>query len=179
MIPIILLVSIAKYRVWANFSDQLGALCSRLPILFTSTRRRPARPASVSRPAYCVNVMNFHRFIYPAILVTAAFGIASPGNQARAQDLGQPVAADDRVSLFAAVEPADHPSQNHVARTGMTPQELRTARAIYRTNQRVARLEHNLWIGHEPLRPRWNSIPMMTSRYSNPKFYVPVYIYNR
>jgi hypothetical protein len=61
----------------------------------------------------------------------------------------------------------------------MTPQQLRTARAIYRANQRVARMEHNLWMGHEPLRPRWNSIPMMSSRYTNPKFYVPVYIYNR
>jgi hypothetical protein len=89
--------------------------------------------------------------------------------------LQTPAEAEQRVSLF---DQRDDPSEDYVRRR-MTPQELRTARAIYRANQRVARLEHNLWIGHEPLRPRWNAVPMMSSRYTNPKFYVPVYIYNR
>ena len=42
--------------------------------------------------------------------------------------------------------------------------ELRQARAMYRSQQRIQRLERNLWNGYEPLRPNWNSIPMMSSR---------------
>jgi hypothetical protein len=58
-----------------------------------------------------------------------------------------------------------------------TPDEIRIARAQYRGRQRLARLEHNLWVGHEPLRPNWTSVPTMTSRYAPPRiYYVPVYV---
>lgn len=81
-----------------------------------------------------------------------------------------------RASLFdGGGEDLSHPSQSNLARAQATAQELRTARAIYRTNQRIARMEYNLWIGHEPLRPRWNAIPMMSSRYPTPTIFVPVY----
>ena len=60
-----------------------------------------------------------------------------------------------------------------------TAKELRIARAQYRDRQRVARMEYNLWIGHEPLRPRFNAIPMMSSRYPTPRIYIPVYIQPR
>ena len=43
--------------------------------------------------------------------------------------------------------------------------ELRQARAMYRSQQRLARLERDLWMGHEPLRPNVTAIPMMSSRY--------------
>jgi hypothetical protein len=129
--------------------------------------------------------MNVRRTLLPVALITTVSGGLWLGDQASAQrpDLQQPrmqtpAQSDQRVPLFNQREEAQHPSEDY-ARRRMTPQELRTARAIYRANQRVARLEHNLWIGHEPLRPRWNAVPMMSSRYTNPKFYVPVYIYNR
>ena len=54
--------------------------------------------------------------------------------------------------------------------------ELRQARALYRANQRMARMEYNLWIGHQPLRPRWAPMPMMNSRYSPPTIIVPVFV---
>jgi hypothetical protein len=61
-----------------------------------------------------------------------------------------------------------------------TVQELRQARAQYRAKQRIARMERNLWNGYEPLRPNWNSIPMMSSRYpQRHRIVVPVYVYPR
>ena len=125
--------------------------------------------------------MNLRQFLLPLALITTVSGGVLLGSHARAQEVGGPVTkpAAGRVPLFDGVTEGEHASQSNVTRSGMTPQELRTARAIYRANQRVARMERNLWIGHEPLRPRWNAIPMMSSRYTNPKFYVPVYIYNR
>jgi hypothetical protein len=133
--------------------------------------------------------MNVRRSLLPVALITTVSGGLWLGDQASAQRpelqrpdlqprMQTPAQADERVSLFDQRQESLHPSEDYVRRR-MTPQELRTARAIYRANQRVARLEHNLWIGHEPLRPRWNAVPMMSSRYTNPKFYVPVYIYNR
>ena len=125
--------------------------------------------------------MNLRQFLVPLALIITVSGGAVLGGQAHAQEVGGPASkpATSRVALFDGAAEGKHPSQSNVTRSGMTPQELRTARAIYRANQRVARMEYNLWIGHEPLRPRWNAIPMMSSRYTNPKFYVPVYIYNR
>ncbi len=58
--------------------------------------------------------------------------------------------------------------------------ELRMARAQYRSQQRLERLERNQWYGYEPLRPNWNAVPMMSSRYRYPStIYVPVYYYAR
>ncbi len=54
--------------------------------------------------------------------------------------------------------------------------ELRKQRALYRANQRMARMEYQQWMGHDPLRPRWTSIPMMNSRYAPPTILVPVFI---
>ena len=68
------------------------------------------------------------------------------------------------------------PSDSNVRNSRMTAAELRQARALYRARQRTARLEYNLWMGYEPLRPNWNAVPMMTSRYSNRRIYVPMYV---
>ena len=57
----------------------------------------------------------------------------------------------------------------------LTAAEIRQARALYRSRQRVARLEHNLWMGYEPLRPNWNAMPMMSSRYNSRRVYVPYF----
>ena len=70
-------------------------------------------------------------------------------------------------------------SASSVQNSRMSTAELRQARALYRAQQRVARLEYNLWMGREPLRPNWNSVPMMSSRYTSQRVYVPVYVYTR
>ncbi|MEL6106126.1 MAG: hypothetical protein AAFU85_08820 [Planctomycetota bacterium] len=58
--------------------------------------------------------------------------------------------------------------------------ELRQARAQFRARQRMMRMERNLWAGYEPLRPNWNDIPMMTSRFSTSyRTIVPIYLYQR
>ena len=54
--------------------------------------------------------------------------------------------------------------------------ELRQQRALYRANQRMARMEYNQWMGHEPLRPGWSPMPMMNSRYAPPTIVVPIFI---
>jgi hypothetical protein len=68
------------------------------------------------------------------------------------------------------------PSDSSVRSSRMSTAELRQARALYRAQQRTARLEYNLWMGYEPLRPNWNAVPMMSSRYSNRRIYVPMYV---
>jgi len=54
--------------------------------------------------------------------------------------------------------------------------ELRQQRALYRANQRRARMEYNLWMGNQPLRPRVSAIPMMSSRYAPPTIVVPIFV---
>ena len=128
--------------------------------------------------------MRVRRLFLPLALFAAVATGMTLGTTANAQELNPVVdpppapAVDERVSIFPA-QAAAHPSETDEARYRRTAREMRTARAIFRANQRVARLERNLWLGYEPLRPRWNAVPMMSSRYNNPKFYVPVYVYNR
>ncbi len=55
-------------------------------------------------------------------------------------------------------------------------QELRRQRAEELARLRALRLQHQIRSGYSPLRPRWNAIPMMSSRYSRPVVYVPVYV---
>ncbi|MGB7345325.1 MAG: hypothetical protein WBD20_14010 [Pirellulaceae bacterium] len=79
----------------------------------------------------------------------------------------------DKAKESASPSLSPSPSELKAARAA----ELRQSRALYRSQQRIARLEHNLWTGHEPLRPNWNSVPMMSSRYDYRRtIYVPVYI---
>ena len=70
--------------------------------------------------------------------------------------------------------PAPSHSDRRISKEKVT--ELRQQRALYRANQRMARMEYNQWMGHEPLRPRWSPMPMMNSRYAPPTILVPVYI---
>lgn len=79
------------------------------------------------------------------------------------------------VSLFG-----DHDStavSPNQAAAPMSPAALRQARALRASEQRWARIEHNRWIGHEPLRPNWNTIPTMRSRFERPVIYIPVYLH--
>lgn len=72
------------------------------------------------------------------------------------------------------------PSSSDLSLSQPTAAELRQARAQFRSQQRMERMERNLWAGYEPLRPNWNSIPMMSSRYPyRNTFVVPLYVYPR
>ncbi len=53
--------------------------------------------------------------------------------------------------------------------------ELRMQRAAEQARQRAIRLQQQLRLGYSPLRPSWNAVPMMRSRYSRPVIYIPVY----
>jgi len=53
--------------------------------------------------------------------------------------------------------------------------ELRRQRAAEIARLRSLKLQQQIRSGYSPLRPRWNAIPMMSSRYSRPVIYVPVY----
>ncbi|TWT83556.1 hypothetical protein CA13_50220 [Planctomycetes bacterium CA13] len=71
------------------------------------------------------------------------------------------------------------PTDTSELRSRMTPAEMRQARAMLQAQQRLARLENRLWTGYEPLRPRWNSIPMTSSPYPIRRtIYVPIYVRN-
>lgn len=88
--------------------------------------------------------------------------------------------AVDRIELFDSLESSFTGTKpSDLATSKMSIEEMRQARAVYRANQRIQRLERNLWMGYEPLRPQWNSVPMMNSRYTPRRSYVPVYLYSR
>lgn len=114
------------------------------------------------------------------LIATSLFATLSMGGNAMAQDAGNRD-NDEVSSLFASMETEASPtSASDVRASQMTASEIRQARALYRSRQRVARLESNLWMGYEPLRPSWNAIPMTSSRYAPRRtYYVPVYYYNR
>ena len=79
---------------------------------------------------------------------------------------------DDPIELTL---PEEHPSQQRESKP--TAKELRQARALYRSQQRIKRLEYYQWMRFEPLRPNWNTTPAMTSPYPwRQTIYVPVYI---
>tara|TARA_R110002049_G_scaffold2750_2_gene21479 strand:- start:269024 stop:269386 length:363 start_codon:yes stop_codon:yes gene_type:complete len=120
--------------------------------------------------------MKIRRFFIAATMILSLSAVCN----ATAQDTGKGQ-SDAVSSLFESLETSPNPSSASDLRTSpMTAAELRQARALYRSRQRIARLERNLWIGHEPLRPNWGSTPMTSSRYSpNRTYYVPVYYYGR
>jgi hypothetical protein len=82
-----------------------------------------------------------------------------------------------RVDLFSFDTTSPTPtSPSDMRRSAPTAMELRQERALYQMRQRIARLEAAAWMGYNPLRPNWNSQPMMTSRYVPQRvIYVPVY----
>jgi hypothetical protein len=96
-------------------------------------------------------------------------------------DLGQseaveaPIVEQSQTKLIDTIS-----SSSDLSEDKPTAAELRQARAQYRSLQRMERMERNLWAGYEPLRPNWNAIPMMSSRYPfRTTIQVPVYIYSR
>lgn len=99
--------------------------------------------------------------------------------------LGNVVCADDPVTSSSAGSGwKTLPLSNE---TGSSPevlynrstqaQRLRQQRALYQEQQRLARIEANLWMGYEPLRPSWPASPSMTSRYrTNRVVVIPYFV---
>ncbi|MDV6028722.1 MAG: hypothetical protein F9B45_01130 [Phycisphaera sp. RhM] len=137
-----------------------------------------------------------------ASILTAGSALAQfPFPEASAPDIAPPAfaapeiprleaAAPQRVAQKPAAEDADIivtprlvdvvPSSSDLSAGEPTAADLRQARAQFRSQQRMERMERNLWAGYEPLRPNWNSIPMMSSRYPyRQTVVVPLYVYPR
>jgi hypothetical protein len=118
--------------------------------------------------------MNVRQFLLTTISISVLSGLLLD-NTSFAQEAALFAEGADRVPMFDSRKP----SKSNVKASRMSVSELRQTRALYRANQRVARIEHNLWMRREPLRPNWNAVPMMSSRYSNRRVIVPVYIRTR
>ena len=93
---------------------------------------------------------------------------------------GEAAAADrepvERVPMFQTPG-LGSPSGSAARRSRPSVAELRQARAQFRARQRMARIEARKWRGYEPLRPHWNAVPMMSSRYTARRvIQVPVYV---
>jgi len=114
-----------------------------------------------------------------ALVMVSTFTLAAASGNAQGIERAQ---AESRSGLFDELEksPRSSLSTNPAELRANRAAELRQARALYRSQQRIARLENNLWTGHEPLRPTWNSIPMMSSAFNYRRtIYVPVYVRTR
>lgn len=127
--------------------------------------------------------MNIHRLLLTTLAVAALAGLVSDrsgyaqgiggifgGSEARTS---QGVNIDNDAHLFDNIS---RPNASSERQSRMTVAELRQSRALFRANQRVARLEYNLWMQRTPLRPNWNALPMMSSRYTARRVYVPIYV---
>ncbi len=116
--------------------------------------------------------------------------------QESARAAGQPIEATTEVnpvapsgSFLRITEPVDYrqqqdqvdqvlsPSDIDVASTQEEPslKELRQMRAAELARLRSLRLQQQIRSGYSALRPKWNAIPMMSSRYRKPVIYVPVF----
>ena len=113
-----------------------------------------------------------------------------------ARAAGQPIETTTEVdpvapsgSFLRITEPVDYrqqqdqvdqvlsPSDIDVASTPAEPslKELRQMRAAELARSRSLRLQQQIRSGYSALRPKWNAIPMMSSRYRKPVIYVPVF----
>lgn len=130
-------------------------------------------------PAWQVT-MNTRRLLLTAFALAALGGLVSD-RSIQAQGISglfgdggssAPAPKDKDANLFSGASA----SSSSMRQTRMTVAELRQARALARANQRTARLEYNLWMQREPLRPNWNAVPMMSSRYPVRRIYIPIYV---
>ncbi len=114
-----------------------------------------------------------------AILAVLAFANGASGQEpivpAAAATKTDPI---DRIQLFDSLErTSDQDASAGAVNTYASTMHFRQARAIEKANQRLARMEYNLWIGYNPSRPQWSAIPMTQSRYAPRQFHVPIYVY--
>ncbi len=110
------------------------------------------------------------------IALLSSIVIVSLGSVARADD---PTPSGSAVSGWSGLPLSkDTGSSPEILYNRSTQaQRLRQQRAMYQEQQRLARIEANLWMGYEPLRPSWPSSPSMTSRYrSNRVMVIPYFV---
>lgn len=135
--------------------------------------------------------MNIRHLIPLSLALATIWGVRSQPSWA--QELS-PAAEGEHASLFSPSEaspsdlsvedkayesPSFSPSRSLRQERTRTAAEIRQARALYRSQQRIARQEYNLWLGHEPLRPSWSATPMTSSRYAPRRvYYVPAYVHH-
>ncbi|TWU55050.1 hypothetical protein [Rubripirellula reticaptiva] len=122
-------------------------------------------------------------FALTALLGTLA--LASSGNAqspiSSPSDASKP-ASIDRIKLYDSLEkPSDRNERSLPSSAQLSASEIRQARALHRADQRAARLDYNLWMGVNPLRPDWNAVPMTHSNYNyiQRRVYVPFYVHAR
>ena len=108
---------------------------------------------------------------------TAFLFFALLSGVATAQEEPRPSADDASWSNFELTNEVPVSANDETVKPMSLSAKLRLERAVYRDQQRVARIEANAWMGYQPLRPSWSSIPMMASRYpSRQTIYIPVYV---
>ncbi len=118
--------------------------------------------------------------ITAALAITALATLTIAGNawSQQREDWSQP--SQDTRSTEESSVVLSRSGSGSESRDATTPASLRQARAMYEAQQRLKRIERNRWMGHEPLRPSFNAVPMMTSRYApNRVVYIPYYIRTR
>ena len=139
--------------------------------------------------------MKLHQYL---TLATVSLLAVATVENASAQGVGelrpgsvvdQPVDVPPPDSLSESLEPArrlpprpvlsrERPPSLRDGLDGLTPMEIRQARALYQMRQRIARLERNAWLGYDPLRPQWTAIPMTNSGFQPRRVIrVPVYVH--
>ncbi len=126
-------------------------------------------------------LMNTRHLIPLSLAIAAIWGVLSQPSWAQeAETHAEAQAEGEHSSLFASTaSPSDSTSLSLRHERTRTAAEIRQARAQYRSQQRIARMEYNLWIGHDPLRPNWSATPMTSSRYAPRRtYYVPVYVHH-
>ncbi|QDT04173.1 hypothetical protein K227x_25620 [Rubripirellula lacrimiformis] len=120
------------------------------------------------------------RQIFASAAISGTLALSQVGF---AQDTTRPPSdasngAIDRMDLFDSLEkPTIVKGRSQSESVAPAMADLRLARAIRRADERSARIERNLWLGVDPLRPQWTAIPMTQSRYAPRRVYVPVFVY--
>lgn len=171
-------------RRWELSDNPCSACCVR-----SSVSDQPGAYSSRCLHLLVDPLMKIRRLIATACAV-AALTYAAAGSaaaQGPAADLFQQRAAGeaaadeepvDRVPMFETPGLGSRSGSASAAqRSAPTAAEIRQARAQFRAQQRMARIEARKWRGYEPLRPHWNAVPMMSSRYAARRVvHVPVYV---
>jgi hypothetical protein len=108
----------------------------------------------------------------------ACIALAVSAQTARGDD---PFIVSSEERTNADIRLSDEPAITSNSATGKRSMSavnhLRQQRAAYQYNQRIARIEANAWLGHDPLRPSWSAVPMMSSHYAGRRtIVVPVYV---
>ena len=114
------------------------------------------------------------------VLTTATLAIALGVSSqfAHADDLASKTTDDYSWADFRLSDEPSTSANLELTRPSISAvNRLRQQRAAYTYNQRLSRMEANAWIGHEPLRPSWSALPMMSSRYpARRTITVPYYV---